>query len=64
MVFALPSRSEVKVSRRRQFLPPGSTACVFLFNMLRMAAFLHYTATDEVARNGVLQRITSARGFL
>jgi hypothetical protein len=25
---------------------------------------LLYVRTDEVARNGVLQRITSARGFL
>jgi hypothetical protein len=33
-------------------------------NGLQMARGLHYLRTDEVARNGVLQRITSARGFL
>jgi hypothetical protein len=35
-----------------------------LFNTLRTACGLLYRTTDEVARNGVLQRITSARGFL
>ena len=35
-----------------------------IFNGLRTADGLLYRTADEVARNGVLQRITSARGFL
>src|SRR5580698_2366458 len=35
-----------------------------IFNDLRTAYRLLNVRTDEVARNGVLQRITSARGFL
>ena len=35
-----------------------------VFNSLRTADGLLYGKADEVARNGVLQRITSARGFL
>src|SRR5580698_1001157 len=35
-----------------------------IFNGLRTAYRLLNVRTDEVARNGVLQRITSARGFL
>lgn len=36
----------------------------FILNDLRTAIRMQYERTDEVARNGVLQRITSARGFL
>jgi hypothetical protein len=36
----------------------------FILNGLRDGTRLALTKTDEVARNGVLQRITSARGFL
>jgi len=35
-----------------------------VFNGLAAAQRLQLIETDEVARNGVLQRITSARGFL
>ena len=36
----------------------------FIFNALTTAPQLLIKKPDEVARNGVLQRITSARGFL
>ena len=60
----LPWRGEVKLSLREQFLQAGPIRLAHVFNDLRMAAFLLYSKPDEVARNGVLQRITSARGFL
>ena len=37
---------------------------MLILNGLQMACGLQHSKADEVARNGVLQRITSARGFL
>jgi hypothetical protein len=50
-----------------KFLPAAvdcESSSVFILKGLRTAFGLLYIKADEVARNGVLQRITSARGFL
>jgi hypothetical protein len=60
----LPLSPEVILSRRPAIPTEAITLSSLILNGLRMACRLHYTSTDEVARNGVLQRITSARGFL
>jgi len=63
-VMPLSFRAGVILSRTKA-IPTGPKSHELLVsNGLRMASRLHYEETDEVARNGVLQRITSARGFL
>jgi hypothetical protein len=58
-----------RIARRKSF--PGraittgqANQAPFVLNGLRDGMRLALSKTDEVARNGVLQRITSARGFL
>jgi hypothetical protein len=50
------------VLRANPTSPVEHSACVL--NHLQDGMRLALAKTDEVARNGVLQRITSARGFL
>ena len=57
------------INRSNSFLGQGNSYkgwkySGFIFNALTTAQQLLIKKTDEVARNGVLQRITSARGFL
>ena len=60
----LPHPIEVNLSRGRE-IPTGlQIQRTFILKGLQTAFHMLYTKTDEVARNGVLQRITSARGFL
>jgi hypothetical protein len=58
-----PSR-EVNLSRTREIPTVTALGLPPVLMSLRMARCLQPYETDEVARNGVLQRITSARGFL
>jgi hypothetical protein len=58
-----PSRGVI-LSGGREIPTGAKSLATLVLNGLRMARRLHYVRTDEVARNGVLQRITSARGFL
>jgi hypothetical protein len=60
----LPKSSEVILSLGWAIPTRAKAPAALVLNGLRMARGLHYLRTDEVARNGVLQRITSARGFL
>jgi hypothetical protein len=55
---------EVILSAGRAIPTIGQFLLPISFNELRTADGLLYEMADEVARNGVLQRITSARGFL
>jgi hypothetical protein len=55
--------------RRKSFLRAGNSyragnIVPFILSYLRDGTPLALGKPDEVARNGVLQRITSARGFL
>ena len=54
----------VKVSPWSENPTRRQKSCLNIFNHLQTATGLQYKKADEVARNGVLQRITSARGFL
>jgi len=60
----VPSATGVKLSPWREIPTTVFTPCFYVFSDLQTAHGLQPTKTDEVARNGVLQRITSARGFL
>src|ERR1700687_1909929 len=55
---------EVNLSRVRAITTGQANQASFVLNDLRDGMRLALSKTDEVARNGVLQRITSARGFL
>jgi hypothetical protein len=55
---------EVNLSRGRAITTEPEILSPFILNDLRDGTPFAYQTTDEVARNGVLQRITSARGFL
>jgi hypothetical protein len=59
----------LRIARSKSFPGEGNYYRVenqapFVLNDLRDGMQLALSKTDEVARNGVLQRITSARGFL
>jgi len=56
--------AEVILSRLRAIPTETTAGAALILNDLRMACRLQQRTADEVARNGVLQRITSARGFL
>jgi hypothetical protein len=64
--FVLPVRGSlgVKLSREQAITTGPRTLLSFVLKHLRYGIPVALERTDEVARNGVLQRITSARGFL
>ena len=64
MAFLLRKSPEVILSRSRAIPTEARVGWAPILRDLQMARCLQPLETDEVARNGVLQRITSARGFL
>jgi hypothetical protein len=64
MALLLRNSPEVILSRSRAIPTEADVERAPILKDLRMARCLQPLETDEVARNGVLQRITSARGFL
>jgi hypothetical protein len=64
LALLLPSRSDVKLSASRANPTNEPEPVTSNFQPLTNGVVIAVSITDEVARNGVLQRITSARGFL